>query len=151
MANVKELILERVNKTFVARPSQWEYHKRGKNWGARLTGLDAKYGFARKFLNLTDFSGEKLYKLEDFEAGGFYEWKCIYFSGGGSPSVALEGIFRLTEITDSEVKFVEATSEEAIKALEEVKSSLDQARILVEKLVKLVGKDRAIELLKEVN
>ncbi|MGD2250382.1 MAG: tyrosine-type recombinase/integrase [Candidatus Methanofastidiosia archaeon] len=56
-----------IHSCFVKKHECWE--KRGKNWIARITGLDKKYGYKREFLETVKVGTEKVFRLEDFHIG----------------------------------------------------------------------------------
>ncbi len=138
--NSDEIIME-ITSQFVRKHEYWE--NRGKNWIARITGLDEKYGYKREFLQTTKIGKEKVFLLEDFHVGEIYEVASLH-SGGGTTHVGLRDTFVCTEITETHV-VLECISQEGV--LKRCCNQKNVAVNLVQQLLKVVTKDEAVELI----
>jgi len=47
--NTDEIKME-ISSCFVKKHEYWDSRRGGKNWIAKITGLDKKYGYKREFL-----------------------------------------------------------------------------------------------------
>ena len=89
--------------------------KKYKSWVAEITGQDAKYGFARKFINLDDRETDEVtlangvYQINGQGASDFYEKAFIVVKDG-----------EVTEIEESEVMAAIETINAPIEVAEEV-------------------------------
>lgn len=102
--------IEKVNDTYMIAEAPHESHRRGKNWCAKITGLDPKYIYARAFLKKGDEKGSYILPGKP-QAGDIFEVQAIYHSGSGSPSPSKDsGFYELQ--TDGSFK---SMSEEAVK------------------------------------
>lgn len=72
---------------------EWEYHKRSKNYIAKITGKHSKFKYNREFLSYIKIDGKACFEKEELEVGRIYEIKCIYYTGSGKPSSNLSGFF----------------------------------------------------------
>ena len=97
--NFDEIRME-ITSCFVRKHEYWE--NRGKNWIAKITGLDERYGYKREFLETTRIGREKVFLLEDFCVGEIYEIASIHTTGG-TTHVSLKDTFVCTEITETHV------------------------------------------------
>ncbi len=139
--NSDEIVME-ITSQFVRKHEYWE--NRGKNWIARITGLDERYGYKREFLETTKIGKEKVFLLEDFRVGEIYEVASIS-STGGSTHVGLRDTFICAEITETHVVL------ECISREEVLRRSSNQENVvavnLVQQLLRVVTKDEAVELI----
>ena len=140
MENFDEINME-VYSCFVKKHEYWK--NRGKNWIARITGLDERYGYKREFLETTSIGKEKVFLLEDFCIGGVYEVASLYRTGGKT-HVGLRDTFVCTQISDTHV-VLECISQEEV--LERCSNQTTTAVNLVQQLLKIVNKDEAVELI----
>lgn len=89
--------------------------KKYKSWVAEITGQDAKYGFARKFINLDDRETDEVtlangvYQINGQGASDFYEKAFIVVKDG-----------EVTEIEESEVMDAIETMNAPVEVAEEV-------------------------------
>jgi hypothetical protein len=132
-----------INSCFVKRHEYWE-NGRGKNWIARITGLDKKYGYKREFLEPVRIGTETVFRLEDFHIGEIYEIASI--SAGGVRHIKLKDAFECTEITETYIVLRYLTQEEVIERLGEENIHVI-ANSLVQQLLRIVTKDQALELI----
>ena len=88
-----------INSCFVKKHECWE--RCGKNWIARITGLDKKYGYKREFLETTKVGTEKVFRLENFHIGDIYEITSI--KGGVAKRINVKDAFECVEITETHV------------------------------------------------
>lgn len=140
--NTDEIKME-INSCFVRKHEYWE-RRHGKNWIARITGLDKKYGYRREFLQTVTIGTEKVFRLEDFHIGEIYEIASI--SAGGNGHVKIKDAFECMEITETHVILKYLTQDEVIEILgEENKDVIAQS--LVQQLLKIVTKDQALKLI----
>lgn len=75
----------KINESYVIDNAPYESHRRGKNYAAKIIGLEPKYVFARKFLSKGGEHGQYILPAKPI-AGEVYEFQAIYHSGGGNPS-----------------------------------------------------------------
>jgi len=97
--NFMEIRME-ICSCFVRKHEYWK--NRGKNWIARITGLDEKYGYRREFLETTRIGREKVFFLKDFSTGEIYEIASIHKNSSSS----LKGVkdtFVCTEISKTHI------------------------------------------------
>ncbi|MBU7027491.1 MAG: hypothetical protein HXS48_11195 [Theionarchaea archaeon] len=139
--NFDEIRME-ITSCFVRKHEYWV--KRGKNWIARITGLDTRYGYKREFLETTRIGREKVFLLEDFHVGEIYEIASIYTSSGTIKG--LKDTFVCTEITQTHVVLECIPQEEVLKRYTDQKENV-AAQNLVQQLLKIVTKDEAVELI----
>ncbi len=139
--NTDEIVME-IHSCFVRKHEYWE--NRGKNWIARITGLDERYGYKREFLETTKIGKEKVFLLQDFHVGGLYEVASMH-STGGSTHVGLKDTFICTEITETHVVLECISQEEVLKRCNNQVNLV--AADLVQQLLKIVTKDEAVELI----
>jgi len=71
-----------ISSCFVKKHEYWERCTGGKNWIAKITGPDKKYGYKREFLQTVSVGREKVFHLEDFHIGEIYEIASMYTAGG---------------------------------------------------------------------
>ncbi|MBU7027218.1 MAG: hypothetical protein HXS48_09765 [Theionarchaea archaeon] len=83
--NTDEIRME-IHSQFVEQHKYWE-SRRGKNWIAKITGLDTKYGYKREFLKSVKAGTKKVFHLEDFHIGEIYEIGSVYTGGGRQRSI----------------------------------------------------------------
>ncbi len=140
--NVYEIRME-ISSCFVKKHEHWEKGRYGKNWIARITGLDKKYGYKREFLETTKVGKEKVFHLEDFHTGEIYEIASV--SGGGIKRINLKDAFECTEITETHVVLRYLEQEEVIEKVSEERN--DRAENLVHQLLRIVTKDQAVKLI----
>jgi hypothetical protein len=116
---MSEMKVGKINETYVIENTPYESHRRGKNYAAKITGLDPKYIFARKFLGKGGEHGQYILPGKPV-AGEVYEIQAIYHSGGGNPSpnqgsgfyeLLSEGIFKSLSKDEVKTKFQQATTE----------------------------------------
>ena len=122
----------------------WALGEPWKNWIARITGLDKKYGYKREFLESTKVGTEKVFHLEDFRIGEIYEITSI--KGGVSRRIKIKDAFECVEITETYVALRYLSQEEVIQGLGEEKTDIIAVN-LVQQLLKIVTKDQAVNLI----
>jgi hypothetical protein len=110
-----DLVLEVIGGAYVLKPAEWVTHRRSKNYIAEILGTDKKWGFKRRFLERTTFSGESYFLLDDFKEGHIYEIRCVYYTGGGYPDPRIDDIFVVEKIMNDAVCFRRLPKGEAIK------------------------------------
>jgi hypothetical protein len=132
-----------IDSCFVRRHGYWE-NGRGKNWIARITGLDKKYGYKREFLEPVKIGTGTVFRLEDFHIGEIYEIASI--STGGIRHIKLKDAFECTEITETHIVLRYLTEEEVIEKLGE-ENTYVIAHKFVQQLLRVVTKDQAFELI----
>ena len=127
---------------FVRKHKYWK--NRGKNWIARITGLDEKYGYRREFLETTRLGREKVFFLKDFCIGEIYEIASI--QKNGSTLKGMKDTFVCTEIPKTHVILEFLPKEEV---LERFNSHENVAVNLVQQLLRIATKDEAAKLIQE--
>ena len=141
--NTDEIRME-IHSQFVEQHEYWE-SRRGKNWIAKITGLDTKYGYKREFLRSVKVGTKKVFHLEDFHIGGIYEVGSIY-TGGGLKRINVKDTFECVEITETHVVLRCVSQDEVIKKLGEENTDI-VAENLVRQLLRIVTKDQALKLI----
>lgn len=131
-----------IQSCFVKKHECWE--KRGKNWIARITGLDKKYGYKREFLETAKVGTEKVFRLEDFHIDEIYEIASI--KGGAAKKINVKDAFECVKITETHVVLRYLTQEEVIQRLGEERTEVIAVN-LVQQLLKIVTKDQAKRLI----
>ena len=131
-----------IQSCFVKKHEYWERH--GKNWIARITGLDNKYGYKREFLETTKVGTEKVFRLEDFHVSDIYEIASI--KRGVAKRINVKDAFECMEITETHVVLRYLTQEEVIQRLGEERTDVIAVN-LVQQLLKIVTKDQAENLI----
>ena len=122
---------------------EWVGHRRSKNYIAQLTGLHPKFKFNRRFFNYTTIDGKACYKKDQFEEGGVYEIKFIYFTGSGYPEPTVDGIFKFNG-----TEFEPITEEEAMRLLKgnnELESLKEEQAKLMARLAIVEERIRQLE------
>jgi len=135
--NTDEIRME-INSCFVRKHEYWE--SRGKNWIAKITGLDERYGYKREFLDTTRIGREKVFLLEDFRVGEIYEVASLY-TAGGSAHVGLRDTLVCTKITKTHVVLECISKEEVLEGFSDQEENTAAAN-LVQQLLKIVTKMR---------
>jgi len=74
----------KIGSKYILENVPYETHRRGKNYAAKIEGLDPKYKFKRDFLE-RGTKGSYVFD-EKPQAGTIYEIQAIYYTGSGSPS-----------------------------------------------------------------
>lgn len=139
MENCDEIRME-IQSCFVRTHEYWE--RNGKNWIARITGLDEKYGYRREFLESVQLGREKVFLLEDFHIGEIYEIASISRTGR---HIGVKDMFLCTGIDETCV-VLELISQEDI--LEKMCNRKENVAVqLVHQLLKIVPKDEAVKLI----
>jgi hypothetical protein len=141
MENSDEIRME-IHSCFVKKHEYWK--NRGKNWIARITGLDEKYGYKREFLETTRIGREKVFLLEDFRVGDTYEIASLY-TAGGTTHVGLKDTFVCTEISETQVVLECISHEDVLERGTNQENTI--AAHLVQQLLRIVNKDEAVELI----
>jgi hypothetical protein len=111
----------KIYSCFVKKYEYW--NRRGKNWIARITGLDERYGCKREFLQTTRLGREKIFLLEDFRFGEIYEIASLFFAGGTS-HVGVKDTFVCTKITETHVVLELILQEEVLKRLSDQRRNI---------------------------
>lgn len=122
---------------------EWVCHRRSKNYIARLIGTHPKFKFNRQFFNYTTIDGKACYKKDQFEEGGVYEIKFIYFTGSGYPEPTVDGIFKFNG-----TQFEPITEEEAMRLLKgnnELESLKEEQAKLMARLAIVEERIRQLE------
>ncbi len=60
IGNFDEIRME-ITSCFVKKHEYWVKRRRGKNWIARIAGLDTRYDYKREFLETTRIGREKAF------------------------------------------------------------------------------------------
>jgi len=141
--NTDEIRME-IHSQFVEQHEYWE-SRRGKNWIAKITGLDAKYGYQREFLKSVKAVTKKVFHVEDFHIGETYEIGSIS-TGGGLKRINVKDTFECAEITETHIVFRYVSQDEEIKKLGEKNTDII-AQNLVRQLLRIVTKDQALKLI----
>lgn len=81
-----ELLLKRLGKTKYLQLPTYEYHKRGKNWIAAITGTDPKYKFKREFIHIKTIDNTKVIEEDRILNVKFVQFFSMYYTGGGRES-----------------------------------------------------------------
>jgi len=144
--NTDEIRME-IQSCFVKTHEYWEKRRGGKNWVARITGLDTKFGYRRQFLETVKVGKKKVFQLEDFHVGEIYEVASMY-TAGVSKCVHVRDTYECIEITEDQVVLSCVTQDEVIERFGENNGDL-VAESLVEQLLKIVTKDQAINLIQQ--
>ena len=139
--NTDEIRME-INSYFVKKHECWE--RSGKNWVARITRLDKRYGYKREFLETTKVGTEKVFRLEDFHIGDFYE--VVSIKEGVAKRIKVKDAFECVEITETHVVLRYLIQEEVIQRLSEERTDVIAVN-LVQQLLKIVTKDQAVRLI----
>ena len=140
--NFDEIRME-ITSCFVRKHEYWE--NRGKNWIAKITGLDERYGYKREFLETTRIGREKVFQLEDFRIGEIYEVASIQTTGG-STHVGLRNTFVCRKITEAHVVLECVSKEEVLERCSDQEENTAAVN-LVQQLLKIVNKDEAVKLI----
>jgi len=133
-----------IHSQFVEQHEYWE-RGRGKNWIAKITGLDTKYGYKREFLKSVKVGTKKVFHLEDFHIGKIYEIGSVY-TGGGLKRINVKDTFECVEITETHVVLRYVSQDEVIKKLGEKNTDII-AQNLVRQLLRIVTKDQALKMI----
>ena len=102
--------IEKVNDTYMIAEAPYESHRRGKNYCAKITGLDPKYIYTRTFLKKGGGQGSYILPAKP-QAGDIFEVQAIYHTGSGSQSPSKDSGFYEMQ-SDGSFKPV---SDEAVK------------------------------------
>ena len=135
--NSDQIIME-IHSCFVRKHEYWK--NKGKNWIARIKGLDERYGYKRDFLETTRIGREKVFFLEDFQIGDIYEVASLH----KSTYHGLKDTFVCIKITETHI-ILEYISPEEV--LDRIHNEESLAENLVQQLLKIVTKDEAVELI----
>ncbi len=132
--NTDEIRME-ITSSFVKAHKDLE-KRHGETWIARITGVDQKYGYGRDFLGTTRMGRKKVFLLKDFYVDEVYEVSAIGW----------RDTFLCKEITDTHVVFELISNEEV---LERCGCQKDVAVTLVQQLLKVTTKERAMMLIQK--
>lgn len=147
---VDKIEMEIVGKEFVRKHDHWEYHRRGKNYIAHITGLNDEYGFAREFLERSKLGKETFFKAEDFKVGEIYEIVSIYYSGSGNPSANVKDFYICTK-KNGKLEFEKRSNDEVIIRFSEDNNEDEKLELLAKELITAAGsKEKALKLLKSL-
>ena len=97
-----------------------------KSWVAEITGKDAKFGFARKFINIDDRETDEVtlangvYQINGQGASDFYEKAFIVVKDGEVTEIESEDV--LTAIEEMNAPAVEVVAEPKEETLEDIKA-----------------------------
>ena len=138
MTGNSDQIWMEIQSCFVRKHEYWV--TKGKNWIARIKGLDERYGYKRDFLETTRIGREKVFLLEDFHVNDIYEVASLHTSTHNG----LKDTFVCTEITETHV-ILEYISPEEV--LDRIHNEEGVAVNLVQQLLRVVTKDEAVELI----
>ncbi|MBU7028393.1 MAG: hypothetical protein HXS48_15780 [Theionarchaea archaeon] len=141
--NTDEIRME-IHSQFVEQHEYWE-SRRGKNWIAKITGLDTTYGYKREFLKSVKVGTKKVFHLEDFHIGEIYEVGSVY-TGGGFKRINVKDTFECAEITETHIVLRYVSQDEVIKRLGEKNTDII-AQNLVRQLLRIVTTDQALKLI----
>jgi hypothetical protein len=133
-----------IHAQFVRTHEYWE--KRGKNWIARISGLDRKYGYNREFLETVTVGGEKVFHLEDFHLGCIYEIASVY-TRRGTTCVKVKDTFECVKITDTCVVLRCVSRDEGYERLTSDENKEVIAENLIQQLLQVVTKEQAVTLI----
>ncbi|MBU7043182.1 MAG: hypothetical protein HXS47_06280 [Theionarchaea archaeon] len=139
MENCDEIRME-IHSCFVRTHEYWK--RNGKNWIARITGLDEKYGYKREFLKTAQLGREKVFLLEDFHIGEIYEIASISRTGG---HIGVKDMFLCAGIDETCVVLELILQEDILEKM--CNRGENVALQLVHQLLKVVTKDEAVQLI----
>jgi len=126
--NTDEIRME-IHSQFVEQHEYWE-NRRGKNWIAKITGLDTTYGYKREFLKSVKAGTKKVFQLEDFHIGEIYEIGSIY-TGGGLKRINVKDTFECAEITETHVVLRCVSQDEVIRRLGEKNTDIVARNLVI--------------------
>jgi len=126
MENCDEIRME-IHSCFVKTHEYWE--KNGKNWIARITGLDEQHGYRREFLETVQLGREKVFLLEDFHIGEIYEVASNSRTGGVT-HIGLKDTFLCMGITKIHVVLELLLQEEVLKKCNDRKKNLTGTNLM---------------------
>ena len=135
-----------ISSCFVKKHEYWVRHHRGKNWIAKITGLDTKYGYQRVFLKTVRMGREKVFQLKDFRIGEIYEVVSVYYTSGRNEKSLLRDTFECTELTETHVVLKYIPQDEVVKRFGDQNKNR-VAENLVAQLLKVVTEDEAVDLI----
>jgi len=104
--------------------------------------ISRRYGFKRRFLNLTYRGREKHFHLKDFVPGHLYEVVSVYCISKRKSHPRIQSIFECISIGE-EVLLREIFESEVLERFIE-QDTMDVPRILVKQLLKDVSKTEAL-------
>ncbi|MBU7045481.1 MAG: hypothetical protein HXS54_03515 [Theionarchaea archaeon] len=107
--NTDEIRME-IHSRFVKKHEYWV--AKGKNWIARITGLDKRYGYKREFLETVRIGREKVFFVKDFCMGEIYEVVSLSKRG----RIGVKDVFECIDVTETEVVLQRITQDEVIAA-----------------------------------
>lgn len=105
--NTDEIRME-IHSWFVKKHEYWV--AKGKNWIARITGLDKIYGFKREFLETVLMGKEKVFYVKDFHMGEIYEVVSLSKKG----RIAVKDVFECIGMTEAEIVLQRISQAEVI-------------------------------------
>ena len=143
MENCDEIRME-IHSCFVRIHEYWE--RNGKNWIARITALDERYGYRREFLEPVQLGREKVFLLEDFHIGEIYEIASISRTGR---HIGVKDMFLCTGIDETCVVLELILQEDILEKMCNRKE--DVAVHLVHQLLKIIPKNEAVKLIQNIN
>ena len=100
--------------------------KKYKSWVAEITGQDAKYGFARKFLNIDDRETAEVtlangvYQINGQGASDFYDKAYIIVKDGEVTEIEESEVMAAIEAMNAPIEAVEEVA--AVETIEDVKA-----------------------------
>ena len=150
MKKKTEEIRMEITSAFVKKHEFWVNHVRGKNWIARITGLDRVYGYRREFLQMVHMGQEKVFQLTDFVVDGVYEVASEYFTGSGKKSRYLRDTFVCREITETHVVLEWISQEEVVRRFAE-ENGVTVAESLAKQLLRIVSPRKAKALIETIS
>ena len=122
--------------------------KKYKSWVAEITGKDAKYGFARKFLNTDDRETAEVtlangvYQINGQGASDFYEKAYIIVKDGEVTEIEESEVMAAIEAMSAPTEVETAEEIEAEETIEDVKA---EGRKLVAEVVAAVDSKKMKE------
>jgi len=78
----------------------WEFHRRGKNYIAKIVGRHPTYRFEREFLKVVKIDGDVYLNINSLEPGNFLDVWFAYYSARGHPLFHLKGKFRFVGLIE---------------------------------------------------
>jgi hypothetical protein len=143
--NTDEIRME-ITSWFVKTHEYWETYK-GKNWIARIIGLDKRYGYQREFLETVRVGKEQVFHVKDFHLGDIYEVASL---ARGAQRFSIKDTYECVEITETDVVLQCIPQEGVIKRLTDRNRDII-AESLVQQLLRIVTKEQAVVLIETIS
>lgn len=147
--STEEIRME-IESSFVKKHEYWVKHQRGKNWIARITGMDPQFGYKREFLQMVNMGREKVFELKGFKIGEIYEIASEYYTGSGNKQTHLRDTFVCKEINETHIVLQYIAQEEVVKRFTEGNGAA-VAESLAKQLLKVVSPEEARNLIDTIS